>query len=63
MVKQCFDQQNQKEVAAKCIGKKHMGVEQVEQEVAIVRALSHAAIYEIIGCYETPKHFVLIFDL
>ncbi|XP_072033105.1 kalirin-like [Amphiura filiformis] len=62
VVKQCFDQQHQKEVAAKCIGKKHMGLEQVEQEVSIVRALSHPAIYELMSCYETPKHFVLIFD-
>ena len=40
-----------------------MVLEQVEQEVAVVRALGHPSIYELISCYETPKHFVLIFDL
>ena len=59
----CCNKQTQREVAAKCISKRLRSEEFVENEVAILRSLSHPSVYNLLECYQKQQHFILILDL
>ena len=59
----CQDKQTQREVAAKFISKKLQTLQQVENEVAILRSLSHHSVYNLLGCYQKSHHYILVLDL